>query len=156
MIRGNFHIQMRQIKGLKTKLSNLKQSLELMEDILEEKENDLKPENVKFKTKIKELSEYQIDPDRVNIKLFKLEDHSRSCNLRIGGVRETSNGEWEKCEEYLETLLQDELGIEENIIIEREHRTNSSPEGRRSKPRTIFCDFHNYTHKVMVLKMQRN
>ena len=111
---------MRQIKGLKTKLSNLKQSLELMEDILEEKENDLKPENVKFKTKIKELSEYQIDPDRVNIKLFKLEDHSRSCNLRIGGVRETSNGEWEKCEEYLETLLQDELGIEENIIIERE------------------------------------
>lgn len=52
MIRGNFHIQMRQIKELKTKFSYLKQSLELMEDILEEKENNLKPENVKFKTKI--------------------------------------------------------------------------------------------------------
>lgn len=91
MIRGNFHIQMRQIKELKTKLSYLKQSLELMEDILEEKENDLKPANEKFKTKIKELSEYQIDPDRVNIKLFKLENHSRSCNLRIDGVKETSN-----------------------------------------------------------------
>lgn len=113
----------RHIKELKKKLSYLKQSLELMEDILEEKENDLKPEIEKFKTKIKELSEYQIDPDRVNIKLFKLENHSRSCSLRIGGVKETSNGEWEKCEEYLETLLQDELGIEENIIIERAHRT---------------------------------
>lgn len=43
---------MRQIKELKTKFSYLKQSLELMEDILEEKENNLKPENVKFKTKI--------------------------------------------------------------------------------------------------------
>ena len=50
------------------------------------------------------------------------------------------------------TLFKDKLGIEENILIERAHRTKSSPEGRRSKPRTIFRKFHNYKDKVKVLQ----
>ena len=107
--------------------------------------NDLKSENEKFKTKKKELYEYQIYPEFVENKPVELEDRSSRCNLRIDGVKETSNETWEKREEHLETLFKDKLGIEENIIIERAHSTKSSiREGRRSKPRTIFCKFHNY------------
>ena len=101
---------------------------------------------------MKELYEYQIDPEFVENKLVELEDRSRWCNLRIDGVKETSNERWEKCEEHLETLFKDKLGIEETIVIERAHRTKSSPEGRRSKPRTIFYKFHNYKDKVKVLQ----
>ena len=91
IISGNFDIQMRWITKLKTKLSDLNQSLEFTEDTLEEKVNDLKSENEKLKTKMKELYEYQIDPEFVENKLVELEDRSRRCNLRIDGVKETSN-----------------------------------------------------------------
>ena len=151
-ISGNFDIQMSEIRELNTKVSDLKQSLEFKKDALEERVNDLKSENEKFKTKKKELYEYQIYPEFVENKLVELEDRSSRCNLRIDGVKETSNETWEKCEEHLETLFKDKLGIEENIIFERAHGTKSSPEGRRSQPRTIFCKFHNCKDKVKVLQ----
>ena len=91
IISGNFDIQLRWIRELKTKLSDLNQSLEFTEDTLEEKVNDLKSENEKLKTKMKELYEYQIDPEFVENKLVELEDRSRRCNLRIDGVKERSN-----------------------------------------------------------------
>ena len=84
------------------KLFDLKKSLEFTEDTLEKKVNDLKSENEKFKTKMKELYEYQVDSpinqinrldhqiDCVN-KLFELEYRSRKYNLRIDGVNKTSN-----------------------------------------------------------------
>ena len=59
---------MREIRELKTKLSDLKQSLEFTIVTLEEKVNDLKSENEKLKTKMKELYEHQIDPEFVEIK----------------------------------------------------------------------------------------
>ena len=58
---------MREIRELKTKLSDLKQSLEFTIVTLEEKVNDLKSENEKLKTKMKELYEHQIDPEFVEI-----------------------------------------------------------------------------------------
>ena len=70
----------------------------------------------------------------------------------MDGVKETSNETWEKCEEHLETLFKDKLGIEENITIARAHRTKSSPAGRIRKPITIFCKFHNYKDTVKVLQ----
>ena len=74
------------------------------------------------------------------------------CNLRIDGVKEASSEAWEKCEKYLETLFKDKLGIGENLIIERAHRTKSSLEDRRSKPRTIFCWFCDCKDKVKFLQ----
>ena len=50
--------------------------------------NDLKSENEKLKTKMKELYEYQIDPEFVQNELVELEDRSRMCNLRTDGARE--------------------------------------------------------------------
>ena len=96
IISGNFDIQMRKIKELKTKLSDLKESLGFTEDTLEEKVNDLKSENEKLKTKMKELYEYQIDPEFVENKLVELEDRSRRCNLRIYVVNKRSNETWER------------------------------------------------------------
>ena len=40
---------------------------------------------------MKELYAYQLDQEFVEAKLVELEDFSRRCNLRIDGVKETSN-----------------------------------------------------------------
>ena len=95
---GNFDIQMRKIRELKTNLFVLKQSLEFTEDTLEGKMNDLKSENEKLRTKMKELYEYQIDSEFVENILVELVDRSKRCNLMIDGVKETSNEPREKCE----------------------------------------------------------
>ena len=122
-----------------------------MEDTLEEKVNDLKSENEKLKTKMKELYIYQLDPEFVENKLIELEDVSRRCNLSIDRAKEASNETWEKCEEQLRTFFKDKLSIEENVVIEK-----SLPGGKRSKPRTIFCKFHNYKNKAKVLHNAKN
>ena len=49
--------------------------------------NDLKSEKDKFKTKMYELCEYQIDPEFVENKLFELEDRSRRWKLRNDCVK---------------------------------------------------------------------
>lgn len=64
----------REVRELKTKLSDLKQSLEFTADTFNEKVSDLNSENEKFKTKIKELYEYQIDPKFVENKVVELEN----------------------------------------------------------------------------------
>ena len=64
----------REVRELKTKLSDLKQSLEFTADAFNEKVSDLNSENGKFKTKIKELYEYQIDPKFVENKVVELEN----------------------------------------------------------------------------------
>ena len=57
-------------------------------------------------------------------------------------MKNSSNETWEKWKEHLETLLKVKVDVEKNIIIERAPKTKSSPEGKRSKPGTIFCTFH--------------
>ena len=64
----------REVRESKTKLSDLKQSLEFTADTFNEKVSDLNSENEKFKTKIKELYEYQIDPKFVENKVVELEN----------------------------------------------------------------------------------
>ena len=64
----------REVRELKTKLSDLKQSLEFTADTFNEKVSDLNSENEKLKTKIKELYEYQIDPKFVENKVVELEN----------------------------------------------------------------------------------
>ena len=100
---------------------------------------------------MKKLCECQIDPEFVVHHLVELEDRSRRCYLRIDEVKETSMKR-RKSEEHLEILFKYKLGIEENILIERAHRTKSSSAGKKSKPRTIFCKFHDYKGKNKALQ----
>ena len=106
---------------------------------------------------MKQIYEFELYPECVENKLVESEDRSRGFSHRIDKVKETSNGTWEKCKKFLETLFKDKLGIEDNIIIEEAYRTKSSPESRRrSKQRTMLCKFHYYKDKVKSWKMQIN
>ena len=86
-------------------------------------------------------------------KAVELEDLSRRNNLHIDGITEKENETWDECEQEVQSLIREKLGIAENIVIQRAHRIkikgNSENPG---KPRTIVCRFHNYKVRTNILK----
>ena len=102
-----------------------------------------------MKTKLEEFYSNQIDPEHVYNKLVDLEDRSRRRNLRIDGVTERKGETWEECEEEIQNIFKEKLGLE-NIDIERAHR--SKEKTSFNKPKTIVCKLLSYKQKREVLK----
>ena len=68
--------------------------------------------------------DHQVDPERLEFterKTFELEDPSRRNNLHIDGITEKENETWNECEQKVQSLIKDKLGIAENIVTERAH-----------------------------------
>ena len=95
----------------------------------------------KVKEDLKEIYEYQIDPDYVNDsltdirnKLTELEDRSRGNNIRIDGITEEPGETWEECERKVQRLFSKKLDLND-VVIERAHRVkvNSHENKNREK-----------------------
>ena len=85
-ISGNFEIIMNEIKNLKQEISELKSRLDFTEDVLEKKVEKLE-ENIKgVDARVRDIYEYQVDPNLLLEKLAELEDRSRRNNLRMHGI----------------------------------------------------------------------
>ena len=65
-----------------------------------------------------------------------LEDRNRRDNLRIDGIKESHQETWDECEEKVKKILKEIMEIEEEISIERAHRTGIKQNGRS---RTVVC-----------------
>ena len=65
---------MKEIKALKAEVSDLKDSLEFTENLIEKKVEKLKTELEKIEDKVQEIWDYQIDPDCIQHKSVELED----------------------------------------------------------------------------------
>ena len=102
-----------------------------------------------METELQEFYNNQIDPDYIYNKLVDLEDRSRRCNLRIDGVTEKKGETWEQCEEEIQNIFKEKLGLE-NINIERAQRSKGKTNS--NKPRTIVCKLLSYKQKKEVLK----
>ena len=79
----------------------------------------------KLQEQINELWDYQVDSERLKFtdrKIVELEDRSRGNNLRIDGLTEKENETRNECEQEVQSLIKDKLGIIGNIVIERAHR----------------------------------
>ena len=97
-ISGNFEIIMNEIKNLKQEISELKSRLDFTEDVLEKKVEKLE-ENIKgVDARVRDIYEYQVDPNLLLEKLAELEDRSRRNNLRIHGINEEKGETWKMCE----------------------------------------------------------
>ena len=80
-------------------------------------------------------------------KLVDLEDRSRRSNLRIDGLRENEKETWEETEIKVKHLFRNELGITEEVEVDRAHRVGRKEEG---KVRTIVLRCHNYKMKEEI------
>ena len=161
IITGNFEITMQEIKSLKNKVNELKKTMELTQNDLEERVNNVEENECQVKEDLKEIYEYHIDPDYVNDslmdirnKLTELEDSSRRNNKRIDGIAEEPGETWEECKGKVQPLLNEEPYIND-VVIERVHRVKVySPEKKNSeklRSRTVVCKPLSFVDKARIL-----
>ena len=116
----------------------------------------------KVKEDLKEIYEYQIDPDYVNDsladirnKLTELENRSRRNNIRIDGIAEEPGETWEECERKVHRLLSEELDMND-IVIERANRvkvySHEKKNSKKLRSRAIVCKLLSFVGKARILK----
>ena len=90
-------------------------------------------------------------------KLADLEDRSRRNNLRFDEFQEQTNETWEESESIITNFVKEKLGIEEDILIERAHRTGKIQrnDGTRNRKRTIVVKFLSFKDKSRILHNYR-
>ena len=99
-----------------------------------------------------EIFNYQVDPEYITNKLIDLEDKTKHNNLRIYGISESRNETWEECEEEIQKVFNEKLGVKD-VQIERAHRSKRSKSNNNSdKPTTMVCKLLNYKQKEEILR----
>ena len=80
-----------------------------------------------------------------------LEDRSRRNNLRIYGISNSKYETLEKCEEKVDEVFREKLGLE-NIHIELAHRVKRVKKDKSIKPRTIVWKLVSFKEKKLFMK----
>ena len=159
LINGSFEVTMKEIrksqdeiKDLRKEITEFKESLEFTENELHGKIKKLEEKHESIKKTVDEIYNSQVDSDFVYDKLIDLEDRSRRNNLRIYGISESKYETWEKCEEKVDEVFREKLGLD-NIHIERAHRAKRGKNDKSIKPRTIVCNLLSFRGKKLVMKI---
>ena len=103
-------------------VSDLKQSLEFTQDETKEEIGNINTKLKDLEKNVKDMEEDLLDPEEVSSKLIELEGRSRRNNLCIDGIEEKLNETWGECEENVQQMIKEKLGIMEPIEIDRCHR----------------------------------
>ena len=158
LINENFEIKMREIrksqdktKDLRKEITEFKESLEFTENELHGKIKKLEEKHKSIKKTVDEIHNSQVDSDFAYDKLIDLEDRSRRNNLRIYGISESKQETWQKCEEKVDEVFCEKLGLD-NIHIERVHRVKRGKNDKSTKPRTLLYNLLSFKEKKLVMK----
>ena len=95
--------------------------LKFTENVLEEKIKNLDEKQVNLENQCNELYNNSLKADYFQNKSVELEDSFRRSNLRIDGIAEGPNENWEQCEEQLQNVFKEKLGLD-HAQIERAHQ----------------------------------
>ena len=135
---------------------DFKESLDVTQDIIEEKVKNLhkKISDLSEEIKIhKKSNQEKVDFGLIRDKIIRdVEDRSRRNNLRIDEIIEEKEETWEESEKKVLSLFKRKLKLE-NIKIERAHRMGIHTNG---KQRTIIIKLLNYKDKVEIMKNAKN
>ena len=131
-------------------VSDLKQSLEFTQDKVKNEIDSINTKVKNLEKNVKVIEEDLLYPEDVSSKLIELEDRSRRNNLRIDGIEEVPNETWEECEESVQEIIREKLGINENIEIDRCHRMKKQK--NQNRPRAIICRITKYKDKQKALR----
>ena len=77
----NLKITMKEVKSIKTEMNDLKKSIEFTGNVLEEKVQKFQDKAEYLDEQIREIYEWQLDPEYVHNKLEDLEDSSTRNNV---------------------------------------------------------------------------
>ena len=174
--RGSFQWLMddmkAEVKGLKKEFDDFKASIQFVSNENDSIKSTIKvaEENVKKLTKkleVVEIDMYDSVEDMLNKQEY-MENQSRRNNLKLIGVPEDpSEQTWDDTEKTVKALIKSELGINEDILIERAHRIgkpNHNPKkgrkdgwsnGNNEGPRHIVAKFQSWKVKEKVVQKAR-
>ena len=152
----------KKIDILKKENSKIKKELADLREIAQCHNGNVDEVNKKLEdidSRIEEVKLDEITEDfvtKTKKKLADLEDRSRRNNLRFYGFQEETNETWEEGESILTDFVKEKLEIEEDILIERVHRTGiQRNDGIRNRKRTIVVKFLNFKDKLGILHTYR-
>ena len=148
IISSNFKMTVEEIKKSQEQIKEPKKEVTDLKSSVEQTDTDLN----ELSDRVDEIYDYQVDPEYVTNKLIDLEDRFRRNNFRIAGISESRNETWEECEEEIQKVFNEKLGVK-SVQIERTHRSKRSESNSNSgKPRTIVCKLLNYKQKEEILR----
>ena len=84
---GNLEISKQQIAVLKKEISELRQSVEHTENVLEDKVACVEENLGHIENRVQEMYDYQLNLSFIEDKLIDLEERSRRNNLRVDGIK---------------------------------------------------------------------
>ena len=105
---------MEEIKKLQEQIKELKKEVTELKSIVEHTDADLND----FSDRVGQ-DDYEVDPEYVTNKLIDLEYRSRRNNLRIDGISESRNKNWEECEEEAQKVFNEKLSAKNVHIAQR-------------------------------------
>ncbi|XP_065640479.1 uncharacterized protein LOC136073055 [Hydra vulgaris] len=129
------------VLSIENDLRDFKESLNFQETTIMEKINKI-------------TKRYEKEINNLNKKTLDLENRSRRNNLRLDGIFEKPNENWNECENAVKEMFKKQLKISNEIIIERGHRIGQPKEDK--KPRTIVLKLLNFQDKTKILNATKN
>ena len=143
---------MKELNELKAKVSDLKDSLEFTENVIEKKVEKLETKLGNLEDKIHDSWDYQINPDYIQHKLSQKIDLDEITEESMPQKRRKGET-WEISEEKATKVFKEKLGIEKDIIIERTNRKKRNYKDKdKKRPRTIVLRLANVKDKNIILK----
>ena len=86
-------------------MNDLMKSIEFNKNVLEKEFQKCQEKAEHLDERIREIYEWQLDPEYFHKKLVDLEDCSRRNNLRINGIKKKIGKSWEDFEAELEKIF---------------------------------------------------
>ena len=129
----------------------LRRSLEHSQHDLSEAKDELEKCKKELSNQSKQINENVKLINDLNDQVSRLEDHSRKRNIRIEGIEEGQQENWQQTLKRVDKLLKEKMDLKE-IEVEYAHRVNKADKGNPSRPRTIVARLKHDSDKNLTMK----
>ena len=160
ILKSHLEAANQRLNKISDEVVQLTKSLKFTQAEVKKEITNIKDNLNQVKTELKELGKHALDPNYVTNKLIELEDRSRRNNIRIDGIEEEQYETWDRCEEKIQKVIKDKLGIEDDVEIDRCCRMKKSGKDRLNnernlRPRTIICRLLRFKDKQRIIQSSK-
>ena len=161
ILKSHLETTNQRLNEISGEVLELTKSLEFTQGEVKEEITCIKDDLNQVKTDLQELGEDVLDPDYVTNKLIELEDRSRRNNIRIDGIEDDQNETWDSCEEKVQKLIKEKLGLENEVEIERCHRMKKKNKDQSNNEEDhaheqLFANYLDLKISKKSFKIQKN
>ena len=139
----------KRIEDQNSKLYELQKSLEFSQEELRITKTELSTYKKEFRIQAKQMEEFKTEITTLTSQMARQEDYSRRKNIRIKGVEEENQENWEQTQFKVDKLMKEKMELQ-NVKIEYAHRINKKT--NKPGPRTIVARLSHDTDKSRTMK----